>query len=51
VVTTKRACAGPEAGIEKRLLVAFTEGRLVLEGEKLIAIGKSGDRFEFNPLR
>jgi heat shock protein HslJ len=47
LVTTKRACAGPEAQIEKRLLAALTEGRLVKEGAKLVAIGKGGERFEF----
>jgi len=49
LVTTKRACAGPEANIEKRLVAAFNEGRLVREGNKLVAIGKGGERFEFTP--
>jgi Heat shock protein len=47
LVTTKRACAGPEAAIEKRVLSALSEGRLVLEGARLVAIGKGGERFEF----
>lgn len=51
LVTTKRACAGSESGIEKRLLDAMQEGRLVREGGKLVAIGKNGERFEFNEAR
>lgn len=49
LVATKRACAGPEAGIEKRFMAALGEGRLVREGGKLVAIGRNGERFEFNP--
>jgi heat shock protein HslJ len=49
LVTTKRACAGPEAAIEKRVLSALSEGRLVIEGTHLVAIGKGGERFEFTP--
>ena len=49
LVTTKRACAGPESAIEKRVLSALSEGRLVLEGSHLVAIGKGGERFEFTP--
>jgi heat shock protein HslJ len=51
LVTTKRACAGPESEVEKRLVAAFAEGRLVREGNKLVAIGKGGERFEFIPAR
>jgi putative lipoprotein len=47
LVTTKRACAGPESGIEKRVLAALNEGRLVREGNKLVAVGRNGERFEF----
>ena len=49
LVATKRACAGPESGIEKRLMAALSQGRLVREGNKLVAIGRNGDRFEFSP--
>jgi heat shock protein HslJ len=49
LVSTKRACAGPEAAIEKRFLSAVSEGRLVLEGSHLVAVGKGGERFEFTP--
>lgn len=51
LVTTKRACAGPESGIEKRLLAAMQDGRLVREGDRLVAIGRNGERFEFNEAR
>lgn len=51
LVTTKRACAGPESGIEQRLVAAMQDGRLVREGSKLVAIGKNGERFEFNEAR
>lgn len=47
LVTTKRACVGPESQIEKRVLSALNEGRLVREGAKLVAIGRNGERFEF----
>jgi heat shock protein HslJ len=49
LVATKRACAGPEAIIEKRFMAALSEGRLVREGSRLVAIGKGGERFEFTP--
>jgi heat shock protein HslJ len=49
LVTTKRACAGPESGIEKRLLAALSEGRLVHEAGRLVAVGRNGERFEFTP--
>lgn len=47
LVTTKRACVGPGSDIEKRMLSALNEGRLVREGAKLVAIGRNGERFEF----
>ena len=51
LIATKRACAGPESGIEQRLVAAMQDGRLVREGSKLVAIGKNGERFEFNEAR
>jgi heat shock protein HslJ len=51
IVTTKRACAGPESEIEKRLIAALAENaRLVREGDRLVAISPAGERFEFTPL-
>jgi heat shock protein HslJ len=50
IVATKRMCLGPEGDIEKRLMAALTEkGKLVREGDKLVAIGPGGERFEFMP--
>jgi heat shock protein HslJ len=44
---TKRACAGPESGIEQRVVAALNEGRLVRQDSKLVAVGKNGEKFEF----
>ena len=49
IVATKRMCAGPEGDIEKRLLAALENGRLAKEGDKLVATGAHGERFEFRP--
>jgi heat shock protein HslJ len=48
LVTTKRACVGPEMEFERRLLAAMgQDSRAVLEGGRLVMIGPAGDRFEF----
>jgi heat shock protein HslJ len=48
LVTTKRACAGPEGEIEKRFVEAVNEeARVLLEGTQLIFTGPGGARFEF----
>ena len=49
VVITKRACAGPEGDIERRVLAAINDNsKLVREGGRLVATGASGARYEFN---
>jgi heat shock protein HslJ len=50
VATTKRACAGPGGEVEHRVLASFA-GRLRKEGDRLIAIGPGGERFEFVEVR
>lgn len=50
VATTKRACAGPGGEVERRLLSAFS-GRLHKEGNRLIAAGSGGERFDFVEVR
>lgn len=48
LVTTKRACAGPERDIERHVLAALTESsRVVREGDKLVFIPPEGERLEF----
>ncbi len=48
LVTTKRACAGPESEIERRLMAALgEESRATREGAKLVITGPDGRRFEF----
>ena len=49
LVTTKRACAGPEAEIERQLLAAFSaQSRVSREGAKLVVTNPAdGRRFEF----
>ena len=48
LVTTKRACAGPENDIERRLL-ATIGGVVTREGDRLVFTGANGERFEFMP--
>ena len=49
VVITKRACAGPESEIERRVLAAINDNsRVVREGDRLVATGASGARYEFS---
>ena len=48
LVTTKRACAGPENDIERRLL-ATIGGVVTREGDRLVFTGADGERFEFMP--
>lgn len=48
LVTTKRACAGPEQEIERRVLAALNErSRVAREGGKLVFTSAAGDRVEF----
>jgi len=49
LVTTKRACAGPESEIERQLLAAFgAQSRLTRQGSKLVVTNPAnGRRFEF----
>ena len=49
IFATKRMCAGPEGDIEKRLMAALQNGKLAREGDKLVATGAGGARFEFRP--
>ena len=46
LVTTKRACLGPEGDAEQRFLAA-AGGRVTREGERLVFTGPRGERFEF----
>jgi len=46
LVTTKRACVGPEGDAEQRFLAA-AGGRVTREGERLLFTGPRGDTFEF----
>jgi putative lipoprotein len=46
LVTTKRACLGPEGDAEQRFLAA-AGGRVAREGERLVFTGPRGERFEF----
>ena len=48
IITTKRACVGPGAEVESRLMAALGENaKLTREGERLVATGPNGERFEF----
>jgi heat shock protein HslJ len=52
LVTTKRACAGPGGEVERRLLSAVNErARITRQGERLVASGPGGERFEFSEVR
>ena len=46
LVTTKRACVGPEGDAEQRFLAA-SGGRVTREGDRLVFVGPRGERFEF----
>jgi heat shock protein HslJ len=48
IITTKRACLGPGSEVESRVMAALGENaRLTREGERLVATGPNGERFEF----
>jgi heat shock protein HslJ len=52
LVTTKRACAGAGNEVERRLLSAMNErAHLTRQGERLVASGPGGERFEFAEVR
>jgi heat shock protein HslJ len=52
LVTTKRACAGAGSEVERRVLSALGErGRVTREGQRLVASGPGGERFEFAEVR
>lgn len=48
LVTTKRACVGPEGDVERRVIAALG-GRIAREGDRLVFIAPTGERFEFTP--
>jgi heat shock protein HslJ len=48
IAMTKRACAGAEGEVERRVVAAFG-GRVAREGERLVFIAPTGERFEFTP--
>jgi heat shock protein HslJ len=48
LATTKRACAGPEQAIERRVVAALNEqSRVTREPGKLVFTTSTGERFEF----
>jgi heat shock protein HslJ len=48
LVTTKRACAGPEQAIERRVVAALNEqSRITREAGRLVITTSSGERLEF----
>jgi heat shock protein HslJ len=48
LVTTKRACLGPEGDIEKRVLTVLTDkARVMREGGRLVFVAPDGQRLEF----
>ena len=52
LVTTKRACVGPGGEVERRLLAAVNDrAHITREGERLVASGPDGERFEFSEVR
>ena len=52
LVTTKRACAGPEGDIERRVIAALNErSRVSREGNKLVFTTADGERLEFAEAR
>jgi heat shock protein HslJ len=50
LVSTKRACVGPENEIERRVVAALA-GTVKREGDRLVFTGAGGERFEFMPAR
>ena len=48
LVTTKRACIGPGADIERRVVAALA-GSMRREGERLVFVAPDGARYEFIP--
>ena len=48
LVTTKRACIGPGAEIERRVVSALA-GSMRREGERLVFVAPDGARYEFIP--
>ena len=48
LVSTKRACVGPESEIERRVVAALA-GTVKREGDRLVFTGAGGERFEFMP--
>jgi heat shock protein HslJ len=52
LVTTKRACAGPEQAIEQRVLAALNpQARVTREADRLVFTTPAGDRVEFAQAR
>jgi heat shock protein HslJ len=52
LVTTKRACAGPEQAIERRVLAALNEqARVTREAGRLVFTTPAGERVEFAEAR
>jgi heat shock protein HslJ len=48
LVTTKRACAGPEQAIERRVVAALNEhSRITREADRLVFTTSAGERLEF----
>ncbi|HUP98709.1 MAG TPA: META domain-containing protein [Usitatibacter sp.] len=48
LATTKRACIGPGAEVERRVLAALA-GRVVRAGDRLVFTAPDGGRYEFMP--
>jgi heat shock protein HslJ len=52
LVTTKRACAGPEQGIERRFVGALNDqSRVTREADRLVFTTPTGERVEFAEVR
>ena len=50
--TTKRACAGPGGEVERRLLSSANDrSHITRQGDRLVATGPGGERFEFSEVR
>jgi len=50
--TTKRACAGPGGEVERRLLSAANDrSRITRQGDRIVATGPGGERFEFSEVK
>ena len=48
LVSTKRACVGPESDVERRVVAALS-GTVTREGDRLVFTSAAGERFEFMP--